>query len=426
MEYIRMHNGYVQTSLERFCQGDFEVHDFAPDWDLHSGHYPLSPAFIRAFEQTIGKPFASGPGTPDESARLRELLAYGRYDFRPTGDTVRRTQLYTYYYMRRSYCAARALYETIGSWLFPAVRNVSGRVVFCDLSYEGGASGLAFADACRRLPHAGIAYLGICPIEEMQDTARRMFQTEGYQAVQALFHARLEDVPASFWHAHATVSELIVFNVSNLTGRIPPAESRHLAWQINRLVQAYPLNRFALLLRDDAGERRNVHAYQAFCAQLSPACAAYRKHARRREILLHPQPHGVRSGIRNLLLRGAGHSVIFLLGISRHGVEKLSSFGISCRRRCQAFQLWDSVSPAAASFPALGFRAAGGGKLSSFGIPCRRRWQAFQPWDSVPPTVASFPALGFRAAGGGKLSSFGISCRRRWQAFQLWDSVPYV
>lgn len=270
MEYIRMHNGYVQTSLERFCQGDFEVHDFAPDWDLHSGHYPLSPAFIRAFEQTIGKPFASGPGTPDESARLRELLAYGRYDFRPAGDTVRRTQLYTYYYMRRSYCAARALYETVGSWLFPAVRNVSGRVVFCDLSYEGGASGLAFADACRRLPHAGIAYLGICPIEEMQDTARRMFQAEGYQAVQALFHARLEDVPASFWHAHATVSELIVFNVSNLTGRIPPAESRHLAWQINRLVQAYPLNRFALLLRDDAGERRNVHAYQAFCAQLSP------------------------------------------------------------------------------------------------------------------------------------------------------------
>ena len=172
--------------------------------------------------------------------------------------------------MRRSYCAARALYETVGSWLFPAVRNVSGRVVFCDLSYEGGASGLAFADACRRLPHAGIAYLGICPIEEMQDTARRMFQAEGYQAVQALFHARLEDVPASFWHAHATVSELIVFNVSNLTGRIPPAESRHLAWQINRLVQAYPLNRFALLLRDDAGERRNVHAYQAFCAQLSP------------------------------------------------------------------------------------------------------------------------------------------------------------
>ena len=69
--------------------------------------------------------------------------------------------------------------------VFPAVRNVSGRVVFCDLSYEGGASGLAFADACRRLPHAGIAYLGICPIEEMQDTARRMFQAEGYQAVQA-------------------------------------------------------------------------------------------------------------------------------------------------------------------------------------------------------------------------------------------------
>ena len=86
-------------------------------------------------------------------------------------------------------------------------------------------------------------------------------------------------------------------------------------------------------------------------------------------------------------------------------VGKLSSFGISCRRRRQAFQPWDFVPPPSASFPALGFRAAVVGKLSSFGNSCRRRRQAFQLWDFVPPSSASFPALGIRAAAVGKLSS---------------------
>lgn len=269
MEYIRMHNGYIQTSLERFCQGDFEVPDFMPDWDLHSESYPLSPAFSQAFEQNIGKLFASDSLTSDESTRLRERIGYGRCDFRQANDKTRHAYLYTYYYIRRSYSAARALYETIGHWLFPAVRNVSGRVVFCDLSYEGGASGLAFADTCRRLPHTVLTYLAICPIKEMQDVTRRLFQADGYQSIQTYYHTRLDDVPVSFWQSHTTVPELILLNVSNAFDCITLQESRLLAKQINHLVQTYPLTRFALLFREDAGERRNTHAYQAFCAHLS-------------------------------------------------------------------------------------------------------------------------------------------------------------
>ena len=270
MEYIRMHNGYIQTSLERFCQGDFEMPDYTPDWDLRSEHYPLSPAFSQAFEETIANTFSPDGISSEEHTHFRELISYGRYDFRNTSDTDRRAHLYTYYYMRRNYCAARALYESIGSWLFPSIRNVSGRIVFCDLSYEGGASGVAFADTCRRLPHTDLTYLAICPVQALQNITRFLFQADGYQPIQSNFHSRLEDVPTSFWQAHTTVSELIVFNVSNLFDRIPLQETRRLAQVINRLVQTYPLNRFALLFRDDTGERRNAHAYQAFCAHLSP------------------------------------------------------------------------------------------------------------------------------------------------------------
>ena len=199
--------------------------------------------------------------------------AYGRCDFQFAGYPDRLVQLYTYYYMRRSYCAARAFYELVGGWLFPAVRNVSARVVFCDLAYEGGASGLAFADVCKRLPHIDLAYLGVCPVEEMLDIARLMFRSDAYRQVQTNFYTQAEKVPPAFWKMHAKVSELIVFNVSNLFDRITPGKACGWAEYLNRLIADYPLNHYAVFYRDDTGERANRHSYDVFCAHLSPAFA---------------------------------------------------------------------------------------------------------------------------------------------------------
>ena len=171
--------------------------------------------------------------------------------------------------MRRAYSAARALFESNGGWLFSAVRNLSGRVVFCDLSYETGASGLAFIDACRRLPHLDLTYMGIYPTKEMDDIALQFFQSEAYHHATHCFYPRISAVPASFWAAHAVLSELIIFNVSSLFDRISVREARSLALEINQLVHARPLNHYAILFRDDAGERMNIHSYKTFCAHLT-------------------------------------------------------------------------------------------------------------------------------------------------------------
>ena len=210
----------------------------------------------------------------NDEARNRELTAYGRYDFSSPDNEIpasERLQLYNYYYMRRAYCAARALYETNGNWLFNAIRNVSGRVVFCDLSYESGASGVAFVDACRRLPHLDLTYLGIYPIEEMDKVAQLFFEQEAYRSVTCSFYPRIGAVPSTFWSAHSVLSELIIFNMSSLFDRISPREARDLALQINQLVHARPLNHYATLFRDDAGERMNNHSYKTFCAHLTQA-----------------------------------------------------------------------------------------------------------------------------------------------------------
>lgn len=274
MEYIRIHNGYLAVSLERFCQGDFELPCHAAGWDLHSENYPLSSAFSQAFDCLAASLLPDEANQPADDTRLRELIAYGRYDFRHTDQLARKAQLYTYYYMRRSYCAARAFYETVGSWLFTAIRNVSGRVVFCDLGYESGASGFAFADVCHRLPHTSLTYVGICPVEEMNQTASRLFQAAPYQPIQTHFYPQPSAVPSAFWKTHATVSELVIINVSNLFDRISLSEARQLAMWLNQLVAHNPLNRYAVCYRDDAGERANERAYQAFCTALTPALTA--------------------------------------------------------------------------------------------------------------------------------------------------------
>ena len=69
--------------------------------------------------------------------------------------------------------------------------------------------------------------------------------------------------------AHSVLSELVVFNLSNLFDRITPAEARALALDINQIVHAYPLNHYITVFRDDAGARMNNHSYTVFCNHLT-------------------------------------------------------------------------------------------------------------------------------------------------------------
>ena len=291
MEYIRINNGYIQTSTDKFSEGNFEIPTYKKTWDLQSNTYVLPDEFLDSFKEWIEEPLLHCPETKkaaekegnekdililgNTDARNRELIAYGRTDFKLEGDydsamePMTFARLYNYYQMRKQYTAALALFEQSGTWLRDAVSRTSGRIVFCDLSYEAGASGLAFVDTCRKYPHTDLTYLGIYPMEEMGIIAEKFFESPSYLSVKHLFHPRLAQVSLNFWNSHAQLSELIVFNLSNVFDRINLREALDLARQINQLVHARPLNHYVLFFRDDAGERKNIHTYTAFCNQLS-------------------------------------------------------------------------------------------------------------------------------------------------------------
>lgn len=268
MEYIRLHNGYLETDAHSFCRGDFTLPSYRKNWEVADGTYSLPAHFKQVFSELIA-PLAQ---LEENEAYYREATAYGRSDFRTLPEEMSPSdfcQVYNYLYMRKQYAAAQALFTGSGNWLHDLIRKVSGRVVFCDLSCEAGASGLVFADVCRSLPHLDLTYTGIYPMQEMGETAEAFFRSPAYKHIQASWYPRLSAVPATFWQAHAVLTELVIFNLSSLFDRISPREARDLALQINQLVHARPLNHYVLVYRDDAGPCMHNHSYTAFCNHLS-------------------------------------------------------------------------------------------------------------------------------------------------------------
>ena len=268
MEYIRLHNGYLETDALSFCRGDFTLPSYRKNWEVADGTYSLPPHFKQVFPKLIAPPAQ----LEESETYYREATTYGRSDFRTLPEEMSPSdfcQVYNYLYMRKQYAAAQALFTGSGNWLHDLIRKVSGRVVFCDLSCEAGASGLAFADVCRSLPHLDLTYTGIYPMQEMGETSEAFFRSPAYKHIQASWYPRLSAVPAAFWQTHAVLTELVIFNLSSLFDRIAPREARDLALQINQLVHARPLNHYVLVYRDDAGPCMHNHSYTAFCNHLS-------------------------------------------------------------------------------------------------------------------------------------------------------------
>lgn len=268
MEYIRLHNGYLETDALSFCRGDFTLPSYRKNWEVADGTYSLPAHFKQVFPELIAPPAQ----LEENEIYYREATAYGRSDFRTLPEEMSPSdfcQVYNYLYMRKQYAAAQALFTGSGNWLHDLIRKVSGRVVFCDFSCEAGASGLAFADVCRSLPHLDLTYTGIYPMQEMGETAEAFFRSPAYKHIQVSWYPRLSAVPAAFWQAHAVLTELVIFNLSSLFDRIAPREARDLALQINQLVHARPLNHYVLVYRDDAGPCMHNHSYTAFCNHLS-------------------------------------------------------------------------------------------------------------------------------------------------------------
>jgi DNA replication ATP-dependent helicase Dna2 len=108
MEYIRMNNGYIDTTADEFAREKFSVPQYAANWDAKPQCYQLPEAFSALFRQYIANETEKRfPTVTINNAPLRETIGYGRYDFGNTGNSslfsaTDKLYLYNYFYMRRS------------------------------------------------------------------------------------------------------------------------------------------------------------------------------------------------------------------------------------------------------------------------------------------------------------------------------------
>lgn len=288
MEYIRLHNGYIEGGVESFCRGDVQLPTHTTAFDLNSEAYTLPDDFTEAFTRLIEAPVLDDERTDlaanqvlgNDDTRNRELLSYGRLSFRKetSHTSADLALLYNYYYMRPQYASALALFEENGSWLKEVMRRTAGRIIFCALSTEAGASGLAFYDACRHLPQRELTYLGIHPQQAMGTIAADFFASPAYQAISASFYSSLAEAKDLFFSAPSPLSRCVMFNLSNLFDRITSQEACQLAQDINQIVGLHPLDTYILVYRDDAGDCLNDHSYKTFCSHLLPTFRSLHAH----------------------------------------------------------------------------------------------------------------------------------------------------
>lgn len=264
MQHIRFRNGFIEADTAHFCRGEFSIPAYSYGWDLNTDHYPLSEGFATAFEEIIGREAQKSFCLCKKyDAAYREHIGYGRVEIGMLADADR-LLLYDFYCLRRHYATARSMLSSVWPQLSPLLCETNGRLLFCDLSPESGATCMALSDCIGTTQYADIAYMGITPQAGLQTVAGRFFQSDAYRHIPCSFYPGLPGVPPEVLRARAKAGETVVFNVSNLFGRIPFAEAKDLVRHINEWIKAFPRNRYVIAYRDDAGTMADVRSYQAF------------------------------------------------------------------------------------------------------------------------------------------------------------------
>ncbi len=272
MEHIRAHNGYIESTTDKFCRGEFAIPEYGIGWELKGGTYCLPETFSAIFGKLVEEPSENAGGSLTETdTECRELTGYGRMDFHYVTENEAEHCVRTYnrYFMRKQFMSARAAFEICGNRFRREIRSVSGRVSFCDFSCESGVSALAFAETFRDILHTDFTVTGIYPMKELAEVSRKIFKGL-FPNLRTFFSQDLQAVEQRLRTSRLALPELVVFHFGNLFGLLSDAEAGSLAMGINRVVRACPTNRYAVFFRDDNGERACTHSYRVFCKYLAP------------------------------------------------------------------------------------------------------------------------------------------------------------
>ena len=284
MEFIRIKNGYIHTTSTAFCKEEFDIpQQHTTNWQIKDEVYNLPNTFQEEFHKIIEQPLLKDERTQLKSNLILgnshtqnlEIISFGRCDFASSDDKIPdnispsdKMYLYNYYYMRKQYAAASALFESQSNRLFPISSRDSSRTIFCDFSYEAGSTAVAFMETHSKFSHNHPVYIGINPVKDLHETAKAFLSNYISQPKEIWFISKFPDILPLFRKIHITDCETIFLNLSSFFDRITTKEAQNIAESINQLIAVYPKNRYILIYRNDTYKGLENYSYKTFCCRL--------------------------------------------------------------------------------------------------------------------------------------------------------------
>ncbi len=267
IEHIRRKNGYVETNAVRFCKGDFVVPNYVTNWELNGSVYSLGEWGTRIAEEQIVSEMKGHPLSP---ASDYEACCYGRTSF-DTPDAHTLIRIYDYYYWRKQYMAAYALWQSLGHLMRESLHRIGHRLFFCDWGYETGQTFIALYDSLFSKEQTEfISYIALQRKDFLRSAALRYCRFTDKENICTLEFSQATEIDRYFGATSKQISQVVVFNLSNSFERMTLPDIRRLAKDINRIVSTHPSQRYILLVREDGKGESMSHGYHVFVRLLHP------------------------------------------------------------------------------------------------------------------------------------------------------------
>lgn len=269
LEFIRSRGGYVPATPEQFLAGEFSL-DMPVSVSAPAKEDALDAVFEKLVTQPVTQDARSLPGLPlgfDRDYHLLNVLAYGRAKF-DVGDDVftaaDKAALYCYYQLRNYYASSLRVFAQYATYLQQQFTLCDQRISMIDLGCGPMTGGLAFQRQFGMNPHFYFHYVGVDTAPAMLDKAKQ-FAGAGLlgRDTRVQFAAALDSIAAAYWESIFTLPHAVVLYAGDVFGCLSNEDAALLATQVNRLMDAFPLNKYMLVFNGPSLERQ-ARSYVTF------------------------------------------------------------------------------------------------------------------------------------------------------------------
>lgn len=284
IEFIKSQGGYVWDEIEDVLADKLHFNYFKSEETIEGKVFTPDEEFKTMFNEIIINPLKQDKRTtsyPDlvlgnsNEFNRNNIIEYGRTNF-DTAFTYQtnlfaqefsvrdKVALYCFYNMRKHYFSNLAVFDTYSDLFNIEVTQTSDRVTFIDFGCGPLTAGIAFNQFAKRSnPNFSMNYFGIDISDGMIDMAKEFSNSSLFnQSTNFHFAKSINEINTGIWEELFRLSNLVVLNFSYLFANLDVDQTIELANNINKIVKAYPLNKYMVVYQNPVQRHHNFTRFK--------------------------------------------------------------------------------------------------------------------------------------------------------------------